>query len=74
MREHFFTPRLRVKSLEELNVWLLDKCIAYLTSTLIAIVKRHYQDSRKRSQESVCGLTHRPRRLFGFLQATRSTT
>jgi len=24
-----FTPRLRVKSLDELNVWLLDKCIAY---------------------------------------------
>ncbi|SOC48233.1 hypothetical protein SAMN05892877_14413 [Rhizobium subbaraonis] len=29
MRERLFTPRLRVKSLEELNVWLLDKCIAY---------------------------------------------
>jgi transposase len=29
VRERFFTPRLRVKSLEELNVWLLDKCIAY---------------------------------------------
>ena len=29
IRERFFTPRLRVKSLEELNVWLLDKCIAY---------------------------------------------
>ena len=30
VRERFFTPRLRVKSLDELNVWLLDKCIAYL--------------------------------------------
>ena len=29
MRERFFTPRLRVQSLDELNVWLLDKCIAY---------------------------------------------
>lgn len=29
MRERFFTPRLRVKSLEELNAWLLDKCVAY---------------------------------------------
>ena len=29
MRERFFTPRLRVKCLDELNVWLLDKCIAY---------------------------------------------
>ncbi len=29
MRERFFTPRLRVKSYEELNAWLLDKCIAH---------------------------------------------
>jgi transposase len=29
IRERFFTPRLRVKSLDELNVWLLDKCVAY---------------------------------------------
>jgi hypothetical protein len=29
IRERFFTPRLRVKSLAELNAWLLDKCIAY---------------------------------------------
>ena len=29
VRERFFTPRLRVKSYEELNAWLLDKCIAY---------------------------------------------
>jgi len=29
IRERFFTPRLRVKSLEELNAWLLDKCVAY---------------------------------------------
>jgi transposase len=29
VRERFFTPRLRFKSLEELNVWLLDKCVAY---------------------------------------------
>src|SRR5690606_20730605 len=29
VRERFFTPRLRIRSLEELNVWLLDKCIAY---------------------------------------------
>ncbi len=28
-RERFFTPRVRVKSLEELNAWLLDQCIAY---------------------------------------------
>ena len=29
VRERFFTPRLRFKSLEELNAWLLDQCIAY---------------------------------------------
>ena len=29
VRERFFTPRLRLKSLSELNVWLLDKCVAY---------------------------------------------
>jgi transposase len=29
VRERFFTPRLRFQSYEELNAWLLDKCIAY---------------------------------------------
>jgi Mu transposase, C-terminal domain len=29
MRERFFTPRLRFKNYDELNAWLLDKCIAY---------------------------------------------
>jgi transposase len=29
VRERFFTPRLRFKTLDELNVWLLDRCIAY---------------------------------------------
>jgi transposase len=29
IRERFFTPRLRVKSYDEMNAWLLDKCIAY---------------------------------------------
>jgi transposase len=29
VRERFFTPRLRVKSYEELNAWLLDQCLAY---------------------------------------------
>ncbi len=29
VRERFFTPRLRVKSFEELNAILLDHCIAY---------------------------------------------
>src|SRR6202167_1897874 len=29
VRERFFTPRLRFKSYDELNAWLMDKCIAY---------------------------------------------
>src|ERR1043166_6827242 len=29
VRERFFTPRLRFKNLDELNAWLLDKCVAY---------------------------------------------
>jgi transposase len=29
VRERFFTPRLRFKSLDEVNAWLVDKCIAY---------------------------------------------
>jgi transposase len=29
VRERFFTPRLRVKSYDELNAWLLDKCVFY---------------------------------------------
>jgi transposase len=29
IRERFFTPKPRVKSFEELNGWLLDRCVAY---------------------------------------------
>ena len=29
VRERFFTPRLRVKSYDELNAWLVDKCVAW---------------------------------------------
>ncbi len=29
VRERFFTPRLKVRSLDELNAWLLDKCVSY---------------------------------------------
>src|SRR5467141_1769546 len=29
VRERFFTPRLRVKTNDELNAWLLDHCVAY---------------------------------------------
>ena len=29
VRERFFTPRLRFRSYEEMNAWLLDKCVAW---------------------------------------------
>ena len=29
VRERFFTPRLRFKTLDELNAWLTDRCIAH---------------------------------------------
>jgi transposase len=29
VRERFFTPRLRVTGYDELNAWLLDRCVAY---------------------------------------------
>src|SRR5439155_21940861 len=29
VRERFFTPRLRVASYDELNAWLLDRCVGY---------------------------------------------
>ena len=29
VRERFFTPRLRFKNYNELNAWLLDRCVAY---------------------------------------------
>jgi transposase len=29
VRERFFTPRLRVKSFDELNTWLVEQCIKY---------------------------------------------
>jgi transposase len=38
VRERFFTPRLRFKSYDELNAWLLDQCIAY------AKAHRHPED------------------------------
>jgi transposase len=29
VRERFFTPRLRMRSYDELNAWLLDRCVAH---------------------------------------------
>jgi hypothetical protein len=41
VRERFFTPRLRVKSLEELNSWLLDKCVAYAKVAISTTSSKH---------------------------------
>ena len=32
VRERFFTPRLRFRSYDELNAWLLDRCVTYARS------------------------------------------
>jgi len=32
IRERFFTPRLKFKNYDELNAWLLDRCVAYARS------------------------------------------
>jgi hypothetical protein len=37
VRERFFTPRLRVASYEELNAWLLDRCVAYAKAHKVPI-------------------------------------
>jgi hypothetical protein len=57
VRERFFTPRLRFKTLDELNAWLLDKCIAYAKvhrhrthSTLMSWVLAEYH--RKLAKEA----------------------
>jgi transposase len=39
VRERFFTPRLRVKSYEEMNAWLLDQCVTY--------AKAHHHPERR---------------------------
>jgi hypothetical protein len=41
VRERFFTPRLRVKSYEELNAWLLDQCVAYARAHRHPEIREH---------------------------------
>jgi len=41
VRERFFTPRLRFKTYDEMNAWLLDQCVAY------AKAHRHQEDVDK---------------------------
>src|SRR5450432_3135426 len=46
VRERFFTPRLRVKTYDELNAWLTDKCIAYAKVPLRTDVGDRHHKSR----------------------------
>jgi hypothetical protein len=58
VRERFFTPRLRVKSLDELNAWLLDKCVAY--------AKAH-KSSRRDRQDDLGDVRGRARHLVPYV-------
>ncbi len=42
VRERFFTPRLRMKSYEEMNAWLLDQCVAHAKA-------HHHPEQRDRT-------------------------
>ena len=51
VRERFFTPRLRFKSYEELNAWLLDKCVAWAKAWSLVRSKRSWR-RRTRSRSA----------------------
>ncbi len=57
VRERFFTPRLRFKTYEELNAWLLDKCVAY------AKAHRHAEQPRAHDLGGVRGGARQAGRL-----------
>ena len=46
VRERFFTPRLRFTSYEEMNAWLLDRCVAHAKA-------HHHPEMRDRTVWSV---------------------
>jgi hypothetical protein len=60
-RERFFTPRLRFKSYDEMNAWLLDKCVAYAKAhrRQIYAACEHLAASRDRGQDGVGGFRGR---------------
>jgi hypothetical protein len=79
VRERFFTPRLRFKTLDELNAWLLDKCIAYakehrhpeLTEQTVWEVFEAERLANSFSSRSRCRLTLPWRNLLGRLSRKR---
>ena len=50
VRERFFTPRVRMASYEDLNAWLLDRCIAYAKAhkhpELAGSIWQHFEAER----------------------------
>jgi hypothetical protein len=63
VRERFFTPRLRVKSYDELNAWLLDKCVAYAKAHRIPSSATRRSGRRSRRSGRVWCPTRPVRRL-----------
>jgi hypothetical protein len=55
VRERFFTPRLRFKSYDELNGWLIDQCVVY--------AKAHQHPALFRHAAAIAGPCHRRSRL-----------
>ena len=49
VRERFFTPRLRVASYDELNAWLLDRCVARAGRSHENVGAFHHDARRRRS-------------------------
>src|SRR6202035_2748271 len=82
VRERFFTPRLRVASYEELNAWLLDRCVAYAKAQKHPELADRSGRLSRRSCRSWCRLPgpstgstrrkHRSRRLASCASTTTS--
>jgi hypothetical protein len=72
VRERFFTPRLRVTSYDELNAWLLERCIAYAKAhkhpeIAERTIWQAFEDERPQ-------LVPLPRRFDGFHATTASVS
>ena len=64
VRERFFTPRLRFASYEELNAWLLDRCVAYAKAHPHPELRRPHGLAGVRGGAAAAGADRRPvRRL-----------
>ena len=71
VRERFFTPRLRVKSYDELNAWLLDQYVAYAAGA--SPCEQHDNDWQKYETEEL-GLVAYAGRFDGFHGVTASVS